>query len=157
MKTPFLRGPADAPAVIRAIWNDGASNDYAENLSEIKEHVIWEDAGNIDKTTQTTAAYFDQITSTIAAIVDKGDKPLCIGGDHSLTFPAIRGIATKYKQLHILHVDAHPDLYHNFEDNYFSHASPFARVMENKLAVSLTQVGIRTLNKHQKNKLSCLA
>jgi arginase family enzyme len=41
-------------------------------------------------------------------------------------------------------------LYDNFEDQYFSHASPFARIMENRLAASLTSVGVRTLTSHQR-------
>ena len=55
-----------------------------------------------------------------------------------------------YKKLNILHFDAHPDLYQNFENNPYSHASPFARIMENNLAESLIQIGIRTMNSHQK-------
>jgi arginase family enzyme len=50
--------------------------------------------------------------------------------------------------VNILHFDAHPDLYDNFEDNPWSHASPFARIMEDGLASRLVQVGIRTLSPH---------
>lgn len=148
----FLRGPASAPDMLRQIWHDGASNDFAENLIEIKENEVWEDAGNLTKSAETTEAYFNNITQKIKAIVNNDHKPLSIGGDHSLTFPVIRGFAEKYNSLHLLHIDAHPDLYHNFEDNFFSHASPFARIMESRLGVSLTQIGIRTLNKHQKEQ-----
>ena len=54
----------------------------------------------------------------------------------------------------MLHLDAHADLYDNFQDNPYSHASPLARIMENDLVQSLTQVGIRTLNSHQKQQTS---
>lgn len=148
----FLRGPASAPDILRHIWHDGASNDFAENLAEIKEHEVWEDGGNISKGNQTVEAYFNHITETVKSFVQNDNKLLSIGGDHSLSSPVVRGFAEKYKDLHILHIDAHPDLYHNFEDNYYSHASPFARIMEHGLAASLTQVGIRTLNKHQKEQ-----
>jgi arginase family enzyme len=50
--------------------------------------------------------------------------------------------------LNILQLDAHPDLYNEFEGNPFSHACPFARIMEEKLAARLVQVGIRTMNPH---------
>jgi arginase len=50
--------------------------------------------------------------------------------------------------VNILHFDAHPDLYDDFEGNPHSHASPFARIMERGLARRLVQVGIRTLNHH---------
>ena len=51
-----------------------------------------------------------------------------------------------------MHFDAHPDLYDSFDNNPFSHASPFARIMENNLVEKLTQVGIRTMNAHQKEQ-----
>ena len=51
-----------------------------------------------------------------------------------------------------MHFDAHPDLYHSFENNPFSHASPFAIIIENNLVENLTQVGIRIMNTHQKDQ-----
>lgn len=145
----FLKGPAAAPDVFRRIWHDGASNDCSENLAELIQDKVWQDAGNISPDGRSTADYFNSISAAIQTIANQGGKPLCIGGDHSLTFPIVRGLATQYPALHILHIDAHPDLYHNFDNNPYSHASPFARIMESGLAASLTQVGIRTLNTHQ--------
>jgi arginase family enzyme len=51
-----------------------------------------------------------------------------------------------------LHFDAHPDLYDEFLGNRHSHASPFARIMEEGLAKRLVQVGIRTVNGHQREQ-----
>ena len=48
--------------------------------------------------------------------------------------------------LTILHIDAHPDLYDEFEGDRYSHACPFARIMEERLATRLVQVGIRTMS-----------
>jgi arginase len=50
----------------------------------------------------------------------------------------------------ILHFDAHPDLYDDYQGNKRSHASPFARIMEAGLARRLVQVGIRTLERRQR-------
>jgi arginase family enzyme len=50
----------------------------------------------------------------------------------------------------ILHIDAHPDLYEEFEGDRFSHACPFARIMEEGLTSRLVQVGIRAMNGHQR-------
>jgi arginase family enzyme len=52
----------------------------------------------------------------------------------------------------VLHFDAHPDLYDEFEGDRFSHACPFARVMDERLADRLVQVGIRTMNGHQREQ-----
>ncbi len=51
-----------------------------------------------------------------------------------------------------MHIDAHTDLYHEYEGDPHSHACPFARIMEEKLATRLVQVGIRTLNPHQREQ-----
>jgi arginase family enzyme len=61
-------------------------------------------------------------------------------------------MAREYPALSILHFDAHPDLYHDFRGSPFSHASPFARIMEEKLAQRLVQAGIRTMNRHQREQ-----
>lgn len=61
----------------------------------------------------------------------------------------MRAIAAAHGPVNILHIDAHPDLYDEYEGNRFSHACPFARIMEERLAMRLVQVGIRTLNAHQ--------
>ena len=50
----------------------------------------------------------------------------------------------------MLDIDAHPDLYDEFEGDRYSHACPFARVMEEQLAGRLVQVGIRTMTGNQR-------
>jgi agmatinase len=75
---------------------------------------------------------------------------MSLGGDHSVSYPIIEAHKPFYPDLHILHFDAHADLYDNFDDNPYSHASPFARIMETGGIASLTQVGIRTLEPHQR-------
>jgi arginase family enzyme len=51
-----------------------------------------------------------------------------------------------------VHFDAHPDLYDDLEGNRFSHACPFARIMEEGLAERLVQIGIRTMTGHQRDQ-----
>ena len=65
-----------------------------------------------------------------------------------MTFPLVEGLARVHGPLALLHVDAHPDLYDDFEGNPRSHASPFARILERGLARRLVQVGVRTWNAH---------
>jgi agmatinase len=72
-----------------------------------------------------------------------------LGGDHSVTYPVLRAInRASYPRPTILHIDAHADLYDEFEGDRYSHACPFARIMEEGLASRLVQVGIRTLTPH---------
>ena len=83
----------------------------------------------------------------------RGLAPLSLVG-RSFGYPhrCWRAIARRHRELSILHFDAHPDLYDEFEGNRYSHACPFARIMEEGLAQRLVQVGIRTLNGHQQEQ-----
>jgi agmatinase len=72
-----------------------------------------------------------------------------LSGDHSVTYPTIKAFYSKYPDLTILHFDAHPDLYDELDGNRHSHACPFARIMEERMARRLVQVGVRTINSHQ--------
>ncbi len=93
-----------------------------------------------------------RIEAAVELIARSGRQPLLLGGDHSITYPALRGFRRQYPRLTVLHLDAHPDLYHEFEGDRYSHACPFARVMEERLADRLVQVGIRTMNGHQREQ-----
>ena len=67
-----------------------------------------------------------------------------------MTYPILRAIHAERGPVDILHFDAHPDLYDDYQGNKRSHASPFARIMEEGLARRLVQVGIRTLERRQR-------
>jgi len=147
----FLRGPAKAPNAIRKSFDSHSINLCAENGVELRNNPCWNDVGNVDLSTGIKA--MNQIENSIRKLLDKGLKPLSLGGDHSITFPIIKAFAEKYEKLNIFHIDAHPDLFDNFENNPFSHASPFARIMENGLVDKLVQVGIRTINRAQQTQI----
>jgi agmatinase len=95
----------------------------------------------------------EKIQNTVEKELSKKNKVISIGGDHSITYPIIEAYSNYYESLNILHFDAHPDLYNNFDNNPYSHASPFARIMEKSLVKRLVQIGIRTLNNHQREQV----
>ena len=64
-----------------------------------------------------------------------------------MAWPVLKATAPRHDRLTILQFDAHPDLYPDFEGDPYSHACPFARVMEAFDHVELVQIGIRTLNR----------
>jgi arginase len=148
----FLKGPALAPAAIRQMDIGGSANAFAENGMEIVNGKTYHDLGDISFADRNREAAYRAIRQRIEQELQDGSRLICVGGDHSVSFPVIGAYAEKYKGLHVLHLDAHADLYHNFENNPYSHASPFARIMEKGIVSSLTQVGIRTLNTHQREQ-----
>lgn len=143
----FLRGAAGGPERIRRALASDASNNTAEDGFVVATSSRWRDAGDLrcDDSDQG----FAEIERRVSALLAKGARVLSLGGDHSITFPIVSAYARHIPGLTILHVDAHPDLYEELDGNRLSHACPFARIMENKLAARLVQVGIRTLNAHQ--------
>ncbi len=142
----FLQGPALAPGKIREAYHSDACNYYAESGRDLKADTGWADSGDLDVAGKDS---FDKITSGVQGLLTQNQKLFLLGGDHSITFPVIRGFHAAHKDLTILHLDAHSDLYDDFQGNPHSHASPFARILENGLAKRLVQIGIRTLNTHQ--------
>lgn len=146
----FLRGPALAPPKIREAFHSDSSNYFTESGIDLEAHAQlkeWE-ALQLPK----GVGAINAIEESITKILLQHERILFLGGDHSITYPVIKAFAKKYKDLTILHLDAHPDLYDEFEGNKFSHACPFARIMEGGYAKRLVQVGIRTMNEHQREQ-----
>ena len=143
----YLKGAAEAPPLIRqAVFHESA-NPWCESGVEVGRS-RFHDAGDFGEAPgRDTRATIEAAT---VALLEAGYRPIALGGDHAITYPILRAFAKRYPRLSILHFDAHPDLYDEFEGNRYSHACPFARIMEKGLAGRLVQVGIRAANPHQR-------
>ena len=146
----YLRGPAEAPPLIREALHSPAGNSWSEELRDLAGPGGLSDAGDLALPASGEAAA--AIQAGIARLLAQGWRPLALGGDHSITHPILRAIHEAYPGLAILQLDAHPDLYDEFDGDRYSHACPFARIMEAGLAARLVQVGIRTLNGPQRDQ-----
>jgi arginase len=143
----YLPGAAGAPPLIREALRCDSSNLWTETGVDLGTDQAFEDAGDLHLTGSDA---FAQIESAVGDLLDHGHRPICLGGDHSITYPIVRAFARSFKDLTIVHFDAHPDLYDELQGNRHSHACPFARIMEQGLTQRLVQVGIRTMNGHQR-------
>lgn len=150
VNSSHVRGAASAPRFIREAMFSPSSNMWSETLVDLGAPGALGDEGDVELFEDDGDR--DRITAAVDRVLDKGLKPLSLGGDHSVTYPVLRAVARRHRELSILHFDAHPDLYDVFEGNRFSHACPFARIMDDRLAQRLVQVGIRTLNAHQQDQ-----
>lgn len=144
----FRRGPARAPSVIREALSSEAGNPAAENGYELDLDIHLIDRGDVPL--READGDDELIEDAIRSALREGACPISLGGDHSVTYPILRAVSTERGPVDILLFDAHPDLYHDFQGDPRSHASPFARIMEQGLARRLVQVGIRTLERHQR-------
>jgi len=141
LKSSYLRGSADAPVVIRRCFHTASSSYFSEKGIDLK-NLFANDLGDF-----VISDYFD-IEKITARHLKPDVRLLTLGGDHSITYPIILAYATVFPDLQILQIDAHDDLYPVYQDDLYSHACPFARIMEKRLAVQLIQVGIRSLGTH---------
>lgn len=150
----YLRGAGEAPARIREALRCPASNDWTELGIDLHAGQNYDEAGDLrlEEPVPGSLDPFAVIEAGVAALIEQSRRPVSLGGDHSITYPIVKAFARSYRELTIFHFDAHPDLYEEFERNRLSHACPFARIMEAGLAKRLVQVGIRTINRHQREQ-----
>jgi len=146
----FMRGPAEAPPLIRAAFASESANMWSENGIDFGATPIF-DAGDIEAI--PGAAMISRIMDSVSGLLDQNYRPIALGGDHAISYPVVKAFSKKYPRLSILHFDAHPDIYDEFQGNRYSHACPFARIMEEGLVERLVQVGIRTATGHQREQL----
>lgn len=154
LSSSFERGAADAPPLIRrALWSP--STNSATELGVAIEPGGLDDAGDLDLGNDPAAARA-AIEAAVDAILMRQAMPVVLGGDHSITHPVLRAFRRRPVAA-ILHIDAHGDLYDEFlrpedpassPEGRYSHACPFARIMEERLTARLVQVGVRTSTPH---------
>ncbi|KAJ8748980.1 hypothetical protein K2173_013419 [Erythroxylum novogranatense] len=150
----FLQGPAFAPPRIReAIWC-GSTNSTTEEGKILDDPRVLTDVGDVPVQEIRDCGVEDDrlmkvISDSVKLVMEEDPlRPLVLGGDHSISFPVVRAVSEKLGgPVDILHLDAHPDIYHSFEGNKYSHASSFARIMEGGYARRLLQVGLRSITK----------
>jgi len=140
----YLQGAALAPPLIRTAMKCDSSNSWSENGVDLSKPKIFSDAGDLQLPQDASA--FPLIEKGIEDLLAKSLRPVSLGGDHSITYPIVRTCARHFPDLTIIHFDAHPDLYDEFQGNRYSHACPFARIMEEGCAKRLIQLGIRTMS-----------
>ena len=145
----YLRGAGEAPPKIREALACDASNTWSESGVDLGVAGVCEDAGDLAFAEKDA---FAAIEAGVGALLEQRKRPVSLGGDHSITYPIVKAVARRHPGLTIFHFDAHPDLYEEFEGSRLSHACPFARIMESGLAKQLVQVGIRTMNRHQREQ-----
>lgn len=144
----YLRGAAAGPAAIAEAVRCDSANLWTETGFDLEP--VLRDRGNLSL--PGGEASMETIERAGLEAGESVALPIFLGGDHSITYPLVRGLRRAVGEFAILHFDAHPDCYEDFEGNRYSHASPFARIMEEGLCSRLVSVGIRTATGHQREQ-----
>jgi len=77
-------------------------------------------------------------------VLQRGQLPLILGGEHSLSAPPIAAAREFFPDLTVVHIDAHGDLRDEYEGSKLSHASIGRRVVD--MGIPLTEIGIRSFS-----------
>lgn len=144
----YMRGAADAPRVVVEALHCDSANLWTEAGRDMSG--VLHECGDLEPGTGASA--MDVIEQAGFEAAKSGRRPLFIGGDHSITYPLVKGMHRALGDFAVLHFDAHPDCYVQFEGNRFSHASPFSRIMEDGVCSRLVSVGIRTATGEQREQ-----
>lgn len=147
----FLQGAAGAPARIREALSSPSANSWTEHGLDLAADGVLDDRGDVALKADAAEAR-ERIEAAVSGLLDAAQSPVVLGGDHSITYPIVRAFRGRSGGLTIVHLDAHGDLYDEFDGDRYSHACPFARIMEEGLAARLIQIGVRTLNRHQREQ-----
>ena len=110
---------------------------------ELLRGIIMADCGNVPIVPSEITANFDRITRAVQQAAQQGALPAIIGGDHAITFPAVRGLS-QFAPLNLVHFDAHLDYTHDIQDALYTHASPIRRCRELPYVGHITSIGIRS-------------
>ena len=151
---PFMPGSRFGPRSLRehSLRFVGADPGFHDPETR-KEYLIYEmanqrivDTGDADIRPTDIVGTFDNITEMTKQILKSGALPVVLGGDHSITYPVVRGFS---KPLHVIHFDAHLDYAPFIHDLRFTNAHAFRHLVPMEHVLSLTQVGIRSLRNNK--------
>lgn len=102
------------------------------------------DGGDLELCFGNTEAALQTIENFTADILNDDKLPLMIGGEHLVTLGAVRAVARKYPDLHVIHFDAHADLREEYLGATLSHATVLHRVWDILGDGRIFQFGIRS-------------
>lgn len=113
---------------------------YIDTDQTVLKGVRWADVGDVDVVPSSMVRTSLNISAAVAAIVKSGAFPVILGGDHSIAFPAVRGLGRS--PLTVVHFDAHLDSYGDGDPNVLNHGAWVQQVAKLP-GVTFVQIGMR--------------
>jgi agmatinase len=110
------------------------------DLRDLKIH----DSGDLALVGFSTAAVLETIESFCGKVHDDEKMPVMIGGEHIVTFGAVRAAASRWPNLAVLHFGAHTNLRKEFEGEFFSCHTIMRRVWDLIGDGRIYQFGVRS-------------
>lgn len=143
-----LQGTAKGPARIRQELLSPARHLVTEGGDDLGGNERFRLLGDVPLPDQGPCN--DALEAAAEQVLEQRGRLLTLGGDHSVTVGLMRAYSKRFPGLTLLQIDAHPDLYEEFNGDRWSHACPMARILEEHLVGRLVQVGVRTMTPEQR-------
>lgn len=137
----FRTGSRFAPEQIRSVSR--ALEEYSMRLGKDLRNIPFFDVGDLLLTPGNTRGAVEVVSQAVASLLKAGQKPFIMGGEHTVTVPAVRECQNHYGPLAVLYFDAHADLRPSYGEMELSHACT-AYQLKQMQGVSLYQFGIRS-------------
>jgi agmatinase len=147
----FRTGSRFAPASLRMA--SAALEEYSLYSRRDLRDLFFFDAGDLSLAPGNTEVSLGVISRTVSFLLEKGKKPFLMGGEHTLTYGAVRGCLQSCPELTVLCLDAHADMRPSYMGAPYSHAS-VAYYLRQLKGVELFQLGIRSADKEEAKELS---
>ena len=138
----YRSGSRFAPEQIRlASWG---LEDYSPKFDKHLEDVNFHDAGDLEFPLGNTYKSLDLIEKNVEEIYKDGKRVFAIGGEHLVTLPEIKAVSKFYKDLAIVHFDAHTDLREEYLGEEMSHSAVIRHISKIVGPENIKQIGIRS-------------
>jgi agmatinase len=138
----YRSGSRFAPEQIRlASWG---LEDYSPRFDRHLQDVNFHDAGDLEFPLGNTYKSLDLIEKNVEEVYKDGKRVFAIGGEHLVTLPEIKAVSKFYKDLAIVHFDAHTDLREEYLGEEMSHSAVIRHASRIVGAENLKQIGIRS-------------
>lgn len=138
----YRPGSRFAPAAIRG--ESYGIETYSPYLDKDLEDVKVFDGGDLELPFGNAKKSLDIIEKYTAQIIADKKIPLMVGGEHLVTLGAFRAAHKAYRDLCVIHFDAHTDLREEYLGEKLSHASVIKRIWELAGDKRIFQYGIRS-------------
>ena len=138
----YRPGSRFAPEQIRlASWGlEEYSPYFDKDLADVNFH----DAGDLEFPLGNTYKSLDVIERNVTDIYRDGKMVFGIGGEHLVTLPEIKAVSKFYKDLAIVHFDAHTDLREEYIGEEMSHSAVIRHCSKIVGPQNIRQIGIRS-------------
>jgi len=147
--TSYRSGARFGPMAIRStdyLPHDGSRPHLALGVDPLKDLRVV-DAGDIEMPPTETELSLNRLEDAVHAVMAAGAIPVILGGDHTIAWPDIAGVARHLGagRVSVIHFDAHADTGEEQWGSLYGHGTPMRRLIESGSARGdrFLQVGLR--------------